>query len=182
MGSNPISLSAVNFRAFLRDSAWKVRTFLRLAPQKFIENWSADRCEAVLREQTVRRSTKKRRSNIRYCESFWQSLSKRLPLKTLLVRAHLGYCRAPKAAIEKARNIWRISKKFNLILSHLSFFWRRAGLFSFFHGLFRSRQMWQPLLRSEGATEYADPLPLYKCSVSHYFLKICNTFVTPKVI
>ena len=71
-GLEPMSLSTVNFRAFLRDSVWKVRTFLHLVPQKFIENWFAERCEAVLREQTVRRNREKRRSNIRYCESFWR--------------------------------------------------------------------------------------------------------------
>ena len=44
--------------------------------------------------------------------------------------------RAPKAAIEKARNIWRISKKFNLILSHLSFFDGERDFFLFSTGFF----------------------------------------------
>ena len=48
--------------------------------------------------------------------------------------------RAPKSAIEKARiNIENFEEIQPITVSFLKF--RKVGLFSFFHGLFRSRQM-----------------------------------------
>ena len=53
--------------------------------------------------------------------------------------------RAPKTAVEKVHQNWIISKKFNITVSHLRslcFKW----FFLFIPWLFRSCQMWQPLL------------------------------------
>ena len=96
------------FRVFRQISSCKMRILLQLALTKSIKKYNAGGCCAVLREQIFRRCKEKMRSNIRYCEYFFCSRCRYLPLKTVWVRLSSAIANTKKIGLLRyVYSFWR---------------------------------------------------------------------------